>query len=391
MTDTSPNGHTASLATWAQEAAAATEIARQMVPTEFVPDTLRVWLDDGKQDLDFTRTVQTVAMVLLAGQELGFGPMASLRSITIIRGTVGLYALAARALLLQNGHEIEVRESTSARAIVDGRRAGAQQWQRSTWDIDRATVAKLFPGKMDGNWRTQTKSMLVARATAEACRWVAADALLGLPLMVEEIEDGTAEVLAIGSAATTPGAPPDTAGAAAPADQPEGKRTTARRRRAPAGTTRLPDAPPPVPPMDHPDPAPPVPPEPNLTRTQRKRIIEGLDAIGKAGSAEEALEFVNTAIAGTSGREVDSTGALTSAEAVTVLAAIDALRKLAEPAAADTSTAEPAEPEGGDPLGLGGGREVTDPQTGEAHVEPALPGMPDAPPPAEPEGPRDPG
>ena len=364
MTDDSPYGHRQSLASWAQEAAAATEIARQMVPTEFVPDTLRVWLDDGKQDLDFTRTVQTVAMVLLAGQELGFGPMASLRSITIIRGTVGLYALAARALLLQNGHEIEVRESTSARAIVDGRRAGATQWQRSTWDIDRATVAKLFPGKMDGNWRTQTKSMLVARATAEACRWVAADALLGLPLMVEEIEDGATEVPAIGLAATTPGAA-DTAAAAA---EPEGKRTTAKRRRAPAGGTRLPDAPPPVPPMDQPDPAPPVPPEPKLTRTQRKQIIEGLDAIGKAGLAEEALEFVNTAIAGTSGREVDSTGALTSAEAVTVLAAIDALRKLAEPAAAEP--AEPAEPEADSP---------GDP----------LPGMP-VPPPAEHEAPREP-
>jgi hypothetical protein len=366
VTDDSPNGHRQSLATWAQEAAAATEIARQMVPTEFVPDTLRVWLDDNKQDLDFTRTVQTVAMVLLAGQELGFGPMASLRSITIIRGTVGLYALAARALLLQNGHEVEVRESTSIRAIVDGRRAGAAQWQRSTWDIERATTAKLFPGKMDGNWRTQTKSMLVARATAEACRWVAADALLGLPLMVEEIEDGATEVPAIGSAATTPGAAEGTA-----APPPEAPRTTTRRRRAPAGGSRLPDAPPPVPPMDKPDPAPPVPPEPKLTRTQRKQIIEGLDAVGKAGSAEEALEFINTQLAGTSGREVSSTGDLTAAEAVTVLGAIDALRKLTEPAAAaaDAEPAADASPpeEPGDPL----------------------PGMPEAPP-ADPERPGDP-
>jgi hypothetical protein len=361
LTNPSPNGHTSqSLAVWAAEAAAATEIARQMVPTEFVPATLRVWTDDAKDVLDFPATVQTVAMVLLAGQELGFGPMASLRSITIIRGTVGLYALAARALLLQNGHEVEVRESTSARAIVDVRRAGSDQWQRAMWDIPRATAAKLYPGKMDGNWRTQTKSMLVARATAEGCRWVAADALLGLPLMVEEIEDGATEVLAIGSAATTPGAPPEAAEEAKP-------KRTAKRTRTPAGS-RLPDGPrsgpDPVPPMAAPDPAPEPPPEPKLTRGQRRRIIEGLAAIGKAGSAAEGLSFVNAAIEDTSGREVDSTGDLTGAEAETVLAAIGALRKL-------TGQAEPAAGEPG-PEGD------------------ALPGMPE-PPPAEPEGERDPG
>jgi hypothetical protein len=371
LTSPSPNGHTSqSLAVWAAEAAAATEIARQMVPTEFVPATLRVWTDDAKDVLDFPATVQTVAMVLLAGQELGFGPMASLRSITIIRGTVGLYALAARALLLQNGHEIEVRELTSTRAIVDGRRAGAAQWQRSTWDIPRATLAKLYPGKMDGNWRTQTKSMLVARATAETCRWVAADALLGLPLMVEEIEDGTAEeVRAIGSAATAPG--PE------PAEPAEPKRT-AKRKRTPAGA-RLPDGPrpgpDPVPPMAAPDPAPPVPPERLLNRAQRRRIIEGVAAIGKAGTAEEALEFVNAAIEDTSGRVVESTGDLTAAEAETVLAAITVLRNLAAEQGPDEAGAAAADQAGED---------------AEAGQDEALPGMPD-PPAAGPEGERDPG
>jgi hypothetical protein len=362
--DSSPNGAGKSLATWAAEVAAAVEIARQMTPTSFVPDSLRVWSDDEKTVLDFDATVQTVAMVLLAGQELGFGPMASLRSITIIKGTVGLYALAARALLLQHGHEIEIRESTSQRAIVDGRREGSGQWQRSTWDIARATTAKLFPGRIDGNWRTQTKSMLVARATAEASRWVAADALLGLPLMVEEIEDGATEVPAIGSAATSPGPEP---GAEAPAAE-EAPKRTARRKRTPAAGNGLPDRPPPdpVPPMASPDPGPEIPPEPvepRLTRSQRKRIIEGLQGIGKADTAEAALEFVATAAE----RAVESTGDLTVAEADKVLAAIAAVAKLtasAEPEApADPVEGEPADqPEGTEPL----------------------PGMDDAPPPEDP-------
>jgi hypothetical protein len=54
------------------------------------------------------------------------------------------------------------------------------------WTIDRAQKLGLT-GK--DNWKKQPESMLIARATSEVCRRIAADALLGLPYSVEEIAD----------------------------------------------------------------------------------------------------------------------------------------------------------------------------------------------------------
>ena len=67
-------------------------------------------------------------------------------------------------------------------------------------------------------WRQQPRNMLTARATAECCRLVAADMVLGLPYVVEELDDQPYEV-------TDPPDPP--------------KKRTARRRTA---KTALPPA-----------------------------------------------------------------------------------------------------------------------------------------------------
>ena len=103
-----------SLRSWALEAEAAADIAKALAPTAFVPDQLRVWVEPrgtepGQAGTRTTRPPSPKSTaVLLAGQELDMGPMAALRSITIIRGQVALFALAARALLQRRGHEIIV-------------------------------------------------------------------------------------------------------------------------------------------------------------------------------------------------------------------------------------------------------------------------------------------
>jgi hypothetical protein len=318
-----------SLRGWALEAEAAAGIARALAPTPFVPDSLRRWLnpqerDPAKRQLDMEGTVATVTAVLLAGQELEFGPMASLRAITIIKGTVALYAVACRAILQRNGHDIVVKESTDHRAIVDARRAGTDQWQRVTWDLDRAKVAGLYPGHQDGNWRKQPKAMLVARATAEASRWVASDAMLGLPMIVEEVEDAErGELLALPPGqADANGADP---GQQAPE---EPKRTAARRPRRPAAAS-LPPPPPDTtePPAPPPAPSDVPPPEgPMISKPQRNRLYAGLRdiGIGARENREEALALLGAWI----GRAVESTNDLTDAEAHTVLDRLAALRTL---------------------------------------------------------------
>src|SRR5580693_4176610 len=236
---------------WAAEAEAAANIAKALAPTSFIPDHLKVWTNPAERDrdkrvLDYESTVAQIAAVLLAGQELELSPMASLRAFVIIRGTVALYAIAARGLLLHAGHDIVVVESTSIRAVVRGRRAGTDDWQTAIWDLDRAKLAGLFPGPTDGNWRKQTKAMLVARATAEASRWVAADAMLGLPPIVEEVEDAEHELVPAAAIGPAPAA------AAEPAAKGARRRNVPKRAELPRGPG-LPPPEPPAPPAEVPE------------------------------------------------------------------------------------------------------------------------------------------
>jgi hypothetical protein len=125
--------------------------------------------------------------VILTGQEIGVQPMASLRSIDVINGTPAMRALALRALVQSKGHRVWVEEATETRAIVKGQRRGEERVQTSTWTMDRAKGLGLIGRE---NWRKQPQAMLVARATSELCRLVAADVILGVPYSIEELQDG---------------------------------------------------------------------------------------------------------------------------------------------------------------------------------------------------------
>jgi hypothetical protein len=284
-------------------------------------------------------TVATVTAVLLAGQELEFGPMASLRAITIIKGQVALYAIACRAIVQRNGHDIILKESTDHRAIVDVRRAGQEAWQRVQWDLDRAKVAGLYPGHPEGNWRKNPKAMLVARATAEGSRLVASDAMLGLPMIVEEVEDEErGELLAL------PPGQADANGQDPEAPTVPKPRTAARRPRRPAAAS-LPAPPPDTaePPAPPPSPSDVPPPEgPMISKPQRNRLYAGLKDIGVGAreNREEALALLGAWV----GRVVKSTNDLTDAEAHTVLDRLQALRTLGARPPDDADLEEPQDP-----------------------------------------------
>jgi len=167
-----------SLAVWADDARQASSVAVSLAPTPFVPQSLR-----GRDD---RQTAANITAAILTGAELGLTPMASLRSIVVIQGTPAMTAVALRGLVQSAGHEVWVESSSDARAVVCGRRRGSDQVERSVWTIDRARQLGLT-GK--DNWKKQPEAMLVARATSEVARRVAADVLLGLPYSVEEIAD----------------------------------------------------------------------------------------------------------------------------------------------------------------------------------------------------------
>jgi hypothetical protein len=164
------------LARWVEEAARAEQLATRLASTSFVPATLR-----GKP-------VEVMAAIL-AGIELGFQPMAALRSMDVIQGTPALRAHAMRGLVQSHGHDVElVGEPTSELVVMRGRRKGAQAWQQVKWDIPRAAKLGLL-GKAE--YKRQPMTMLIARATGEICRLVASDVIYAMPYAAEELDGDT--------------------------------------------------------------------------------------------------------------------------------------------------------------------------------------------------------
>lgn len=162
------------LGRWLQQADAVFAIAERICETSFVPTAYR-------------KKPAEAAAAMLAGAELGFDPMASLRAFDNINGTPAPKAITQRAVVLGAGHEVEIVESTAERAVVRGRRHGKGEWQTSTWDHARAALMPQY--KSNPNYKQNPAAMFVARATAEVCRWIAADAVMGMPYAAEEIED----------------------------------------------------------------------------------------------------------------------------------------------------------------------------------------------------------
>ena len=163
----------ARLVEWAKAATAAHQLATALAQTAFVPQQYR-----GKPG--------EATAAILAGAELGFDPLASLRAFDNIQGTVAPKAITLRAVAQSKGHELEVTEESDTRAVVSYRRNGSANWQTVEWTIEHARSLGLV-GK--DNWKKQPRAMLVARATSEAARRVASDAILGIAYSAEELTD----------------------------------------------------------------------------------------------------------------------------------------------------------------------------------------------------------
>jgi len=163
----------ARLTEWAAEARAAGAIAKSLCDTEFVPK-------------HFRGSAASVTAAILTGFEVGLPPMAALRSIYVISGTPAMYAATMRALVISNGHEIWVEESTDTMVRMAGRRKGSDIIQRVTWTIERAKKAQLTS---NAQYQKNPQNMLTARCSAELSRLIAPDVIHGIPYAVEELDD----------------------------------------------------------------------------------------------------------------------------------------------------------------------------------------------------------
>jgi hypothetical protein len=149
---------------WIANLQVGAEIAKAIADTDFVPTAIR-------------HNVPAVTATIMYGLEIGLGPMAALRGIVMIEGRPTLYAETQRALILAAGHDLWIEESTIARAMVSGRRRGAEKVTRLAWTMEDARRARL---DQKNPWRAYPREMLLARASAALARAVFPDVIGGL-------------------------------------------------------------------------------------------------------------------------------------------------------------------------------------------------------------------
>lgn len=163
---------------WLAIASDVIKLANVIAETEFVP-------------AEYRDNPPAVAAAILAGRELGIGPMTSLRHVQLVKGTPTLSAEYKRARVLAAGHEFDILELTTTRCRVSGRRRGSTKPPLEiTFTMDDARTAGLIKDK--GAWRTRPRRMLFARAGSELCDFLFADVVNGLPT-AELIRDGATD------------------------------------------------------------------------------------------------------------------------------------------------------------------------------------------------------
>lgn len=129
-------------------------------------------------------TAASAFYVLLAGAELRLrGPIEALRHVQVIKGKVAVSAELMRAMMLEQGCEIEWPKLDSTCATIRITRPNGKP-QEFSFTKDDAVRAHLW-GK--GGWETYPTAMLMARATSLGARAACPDMLRGASFTPEEL------------------------------------------------------------------------------------------------------------------------------------------------------------------------------------------------------------
>lgn len=167
-----------------------------------------------------------IALVLLAGRDVGVPATTALHKIHVIDGRPSMAAELMRALILERGHDIWIEESTATSVTVAAQRSTWPEGRVSkvTWSLDDAKRANLIKGYNAESgavephdrkqvWKRYTRAMLTARATSEIGRNDFPDVLLGVSYTPEELgadvdEGGEPVKIEARVSFARPGAPP---------------------------------------------------------------------------------------------------------------------------------------------------------------------------------------
>jgi len=139
------------------------------------------------------------AVKVMAGSEVGLGPIASMTNIHIVQGKVTIGANMIAALIRRHpDYDYEVTEHTdqvcSVRFLYKGKPAGT-----STFTMDDAAKAGLTKNP---TWKAHPRNMLFARAISNGAKWYAPDVSAGAPIYTPdelgaEVDGETLEVVKV--------------------------------------------------------------------------------------------------------------------------------------------------------------------------------------------------
>jgi hypothetical protein len=123
-----------------------------------------------------SKSAAQAVVKILAGQELGFGPFASMTGVNIIQNKPVLAAnLMAAAVKRTGKYNYRVTKHTEAECVIDFYE-GKEIVGTSTFTMDDAKAAGMA-GK--DNWKKYPRNMLFARAISNGQKWFAPDVFNG--------------------------------------------------------------------------------------------------------------------------------------------------------------------------------------------------------------------
>ena len=144
-----------------------------------------------------SRGAAQAVVKVLAGAEIGFGPIASMTGINVIQGRVSISAnLMAAAIKRSGRYDYRVKEMTPQRCEIEFRERNGDRWEIIGSSEFTAQDARLAGTK---NMDKYARNMLFARAMSNGARWYCPD-IFGGPVYTPEelgaaVDGETGEVI----------------------------------------------------------------------------------------------------------------------------------------------------------------------------------------------------
>jgi hypothetical protein len=161
----------------------------EIVPIDGKPPELGQMLSQGRilaQSGLFadTRGAAQAVVKVMAGRELGFGPIAAMTGVNIIRNRVTLSAnLMAAAIRRSRRYDYRIREHTDSTCTIEFSMDG-QPIGTSPFTMEDARRAGLASGE---NWKKYPRNMLFARAMSNGAKWHCPDVFGGPVYLPDEL------------------------------------------------------------------------------------------------------------------------------------------------------------------------------------------------------------